>query len=456
MNTTQIYEAVEKLATNLNHGSFIYDFLLAYNIPKSTISRLKNGGLNLSKSEGEVLLKRKLFFREEKDNLLSTIDDLKKEKRIISQQPRFIVVTDYRTFLAFDTKTRESLYINISELHKYFDFFLPWAGIEKSQAQIENLLDRKAAEKMAKLYDEIKRDNYLDSKNKTHSLNVFLSRLLFCFFAEDTGIFPENLFKNFIEQHTGEDGPDLKEKLQKLFSILNTQEDKRGSLPEYLNRFPFVNGGLFKDSIDIPEFNKKSRKAFIENCNLDWSQINPDIFGSMIQAVVHPAERGSLGMHYTSVANIMKVIGSLFLDELKSEYSRYCQLNEDTVSDATQSEKNAHINKLKKLLSRITRIKFLDPACGSGNFLIIAYKELRKLEMDIIKTIHELSLDQSLTLPSVSLNSFFGIEIEDFASEIAKLSLWLAQHQMNLEYTYLIKKTESNLHLHGQHTHYSI
>jgi hypothetical protein len=444
MNIAQIESNLQKMLKSFNKDSFIYDLLLAYGQPKASITRLQQGGLNLSKVKGEIAWKKKLLFKSElKRDLHELIEDLKADEKAIKHDPRFIVVTDFKTLLAVDRKTTDTLDVPITELAKHFDFFLPWAGMEKAQHQNENPADVKAAERMAKLYDEIKKDNPTKTQEEVHSLNVFLSRLLFCFFAEDTGIFEEDQFTNGIASHTQVDGSDLSTYLDKLFDVMNTDNGKRKNLPAYLDSFPYVNGGLFKNKHKAPVFTRRSRQTIIEIGELDWSAINPDIFGSMIQAVVTPEHRGGLGMHYTSVPNIMKVIEPLFLNELKEEY---------------EQGKNEP-RRLAKLLDRIARIKIFDPACGSGNFLIIAYKELRWLEMKIhlrFKYLKELTnkrnpnqleidlipKDQIKVIQSyqlslfsgVALTQFCGIELDDFAHEVAILSLWLAEHQMNMQF----------------------
>ena len=318
--------------------------------------------------------------------------------------------------MAIDTKTKDSLDTPFSELPTYYAFFLPWAGMEKSATPTENPADVKAAERMAKLFDEIKRDNPDFTREYVHGLNVFLTRLLFCFFAEDTEIFPKGAFTQAIGSYTQTDGSDLGDFLTRLFAVLNTPERlRRKDLPDYLQKFPYVNGGLFRDAMPLPNFSPRSRSAIIKSGELDWAAINPDIFGSMIQAVVTEEDRGDMGIHYTSVPNIMKVIKPLFLDELYEEFAK-----------AQKQEKNK-IDRLKKLLTRISEIRIFDPACGSGNFLIIAYRELRKLEIAILEEIGERNL-----FSCIELRNFYGIEIADFACEVAKLSLWLTEHQMNM------------------------
>jgi hypothetical protein len=417
MNIAQIEENLTKLIANFSKEDFIYDLLLAYGLPKTTITLLKKGKHNLSKKEGQIILKKKLFFQEsENQDLHALIDSIQKDEATHRHNPRFIIVTDYENILAIDTKTKDTLDEKIVNLNKRFDFFLPWAGMEKANHKNENPADVKAAEKMAKIYDEIQKDNQFTNKEDLHALNTFLSRLLFCFFAEDTGIFKTSAFTNGISSHTQTDGSDLDQYLNRLFEALNTQS--RANYPDYLSEFPYVNGGLFGDSYFAPKFSVRSRKMIIECGELDWSAINPDIFGSMIQAVVHTDQRGSMGMHYTSVPNIMKVIEPLFLNELKEEFEK----NYDNKK------------KLNQLLTRLENLRIFDPACGSGNFLIIAYKEIKNLEIEIYQRIQQITEKPSFAFSRVKLSQFYGIELDDFACEVATLSLWLAEHQMNVKF----------------------
>lgn len=410
MNIAQIENNLQHLVKTFSKESFIYDLLLAYGQPKATIQRIKVGGLNLSKVDGEIAWKKKLFFKAATGiDLHQLFAEITGDNNSLKHDPRFVVLTDFQNLLALDTKTQDTLDIPILEIAKHFDFFLPWAGMEKAQHQNENPADVRAAEKMAKLYDDIKKDNPIETQAEIHNLNVFLSRLLFCFFAEDTGILEKGQFTIGVSSHTQQDGSDLNTYLDKLFEVMNTEPSKRENLPQYLAEFPYVNGGLFRNKHTAPLFTRKSRQSVIDSGELDWSAINPDIFGSMIQAVITPEHRGGLGMHYTSVPNIMKVIEPLFLNELYEEF------------EAAKGNNK----RLNALLHRIWNIKIFDPACGSGNFLIIAYKELRKLEMEIFKSMG------SLALSNISLSNFYGIELDDFAHEVAILSLWLAEHQMN-------------------------
>lgn len=438
LNIAQIEQNIANVFHNLSTGDihkddFIYELLLGYGHLKQSVSRLKSGERNIASKDNkskhdEVIWKRHLHFKVvDGTSLHSEIDAIRKGKITNNYRIRFVIVTNFDEFLAVDTKTTETLDIKFSDLPKQFDFFLPWAGMEKAVYQGENPADVKAAEKMAKLFDLIKADNFDDSDSDNlealHNLNVFLTRLLFCYFAEDTGIFSDNQFSSVIQSHTKEDGSDVAEYLDRLFGVLNTPKSQRKNLPDFLDAFEYVNGGLFSDSISAPKFSRKSRRILIEcGSELDWSGINPDIFGSMIQAVVHPDQRGGMGMHYTSVTNIMKVIEPLFLNDLYKELEK-----------AENSP-----TKLQRLQQRLGEIKIFDPACGSGNFLIIAYKELRKLEMEVIKRLQELESEKSGQVSQaftvIKLSQFYGIELDDFAHEVAILSLWLTEHQMNVEF----------------------
>ena len=432
MTIIEIENNLNNLISNFNKETFIFDLLLAYGTPKSTIKRLIGSDHDKLDSNGELIVRKKLFFKVASKNLHSVIDELKTQKEVTKHSPRFIIVTDFETLLAYDTKTSDSLDTELLNIVNHYDFFLPLAGMEKANFQDENPADVRASIKMAKLYDELQKNNKFESKEDIHSLNVFLTRLLFCYFAEDTNIFEENLFTYSISSHTLPDGSDVNNYMERLFSIFNTPTDKREkNTPEYLQKFPYVNGGLFKDVVKVPTFTTKSRNILIEVGQLKWSEINPDIFGSMIQAVVTSDHRGNMGMHYTSVPNIMKVIEPLFLDELYLEFEKAYE----------------NKSKLQMLLNRLAKIKIFDPACGSGNFLIIAYKKLRQLEMSIMQRIDSLSKEKTFQFSEIKLTQFYGIELDDFAHEVAMLSLWLAEHQMNLEFYKAFGRTSPSLPL---------
>lgn len=416
MAIIDLEDKIVDIVNKKNKNEFIYEFIKVYDIPNSTITKLKNGTNNRSKHLGEVHLKNKLFFKETEGNVFDAFAHLEEEIIKISSIPRYLIATDYKTILAKDTKTGESLDISFEELPLHFDFFLAWNGIEKVAFEKENPLDIKAAERFARLFDVLNKEIDRDDEEERHALNLFLTRLLFCLFAEDTGIFEKGIFTNGIKKYTDENGLNMNQYLDGLFRVLDIPS--RENVDTIYKNFPYVNGQLFTDVHKSLKFNYKSRKLMIE-CGelLEWSKINPDIFGSMIQAVATEDNRSHLGMHYTSVPNIMKVINPLFLDSLNLAFG----------------DSYNNLDKLVALYDRIGKIKFFDPACGSGNFLIITYKRLRELEMQIFERINELNGDNMFYFPSVNLKQFFGIEIDDFAHEVAKLSLWIAEHQANME-----------------------
>jgi len=346
MKSTEIQTNVQALIDNFLKEEFIYELLIAYGISKTSVTRLKKGDYNMSKIEGEILYKKKVFFKVEvADKLLSSIDAISKDDRILKQQPRFVILTDYKQLVAKDLKKGKNLDIEINQLPNYFDYFLPLAGSEVYNASNDNEADRDASYKMAALYDLLIEENpsIYNSKESIHNLNIFLSRLLFCFFAEDTEIFEQDsIFTNSLAQHTAENGKDTHTFLDDLFDRLNTKDTDLAEVPNYLTKFPYVNGGLFNEKINSPIFTSKARKTLIDLGELQWSEINPDIFGSMIQAVVDKDYRSDLGMHYTSVENILKLIKPLFLDELYEAY-----------------ENATTINQLRKLLTELLSLSFL-------------------------------------------------------------------------------------------------
>ena len=289
-------------------------------------------------------------------------------------------------------------------------------------SEYQPTVDQEATNKFGEIFDQLLTENpdVLKTAKGRHALNVFFTQLLFCFFAEDTGIFTENQFTNAVGSHTQADGSDVADFLAALFTALDTEDP--AAKPSHLAGFPYVNGRLFTVTAEqtVPRFTKKARDLLIQSGTLIWREINPDIFGSMFQAIVTPGKRRDLGQHYTSVPNILKTIEPLFLDGLKAEF--------DAAYDAPR--------KLERLLARIGDIRVFDPACGSGNFLVIAYKELRRLEHAILERLNE--LDQRYQMlyaeSKINIENFFGIEIDDFAVEVAILSLWIAKHQMNSEF----------------------
>ena len=408
----------------------LYDLLAAYGRSAGSITRLRKGDLNVARDPqaGEVAQKNVVYFRpvpreSSTDELLELMGELTDAEHVTRYSPRFVLVTDYHRLLAYDTRTRETLSTLLGEIGQHVAFFLPWAGMEKTTYISEHHADRKAADKMAVLFDELLKvtPSLKETPQSRHNLNTFFSRLLFCFFAEDTEVFTSNQFTNAVGSLTLKDGSDTHEVIAQIFAALDAEarEDK----PAVAAGFPYVNGRLFavQSGQYVPVFNRRARELLLELGALQWGDINPDIFGSMFQSVIDAGQRANLGQHYTSVPNILKTIEPLFLDDLKAE-----------LEAAEGSTK-----RLRKLLDRIAGIKVFDPACGSGNFLVIAYKELRKLEHAILEKLQELSGDyqsQLLLESRIRIENFYGIEIDDFPAEIAVLSLWIAKHQMNVEF----------------------
>ena len=419
-NYLEFEDRLQSIVENLNESDFIYEFLSLYGLPKATISKLKQGTSNLSNLENVKHLKNKIYFAVSPQGKTLEMFANIAEELGVNDATRFIFTTDFKNINAKDVKTGDTLDINFADLQKHFDFFLPLMGVEKVEYDKENPLDQKAASRFLRVYDELATANQnIDPK----VLNLFLIRLLFCLFAEDTGIFEKDSFTSDVKRLAQAAGSDLNAPIAQIFEKLSRKENVGDAA--WLQKYPYVNGNLFTSPHERLNFTPKAKKLIIEaGSMLNWSQINPDILGSMIQTASSKSLRQNLGMHYTSVENIMKVIRPLFLDKLKNELR-------EILSSSYKNE--TKISKLKQLLSRIGGMKFFDPACGSGNFLIIAYKEMRRLEIEIYEEI--IRLDQQIMLfdPIVQLSQFYGIEIDDFAHEVAMLSLWISDHLMNTE-----------------------
>ena len=328
--------------------------------------------------------------------------------------PKYILVSDFDRIKLFDLDERTEHEFHISEFYKNVKLFGFIAGYQKRVFKEEDPVNIKAAELMGKLHDQLKEFGY-----EGHPLEVYLVRLLFVLFADDTGIFEKDIFKEFIDQKTNQDGSDLGGWLAQFFQVLNTPNEKRfKNIDEHLRQFPYVNGGLFEEFLPIAAFNSKMRAILLEASALDWGKISPAIFGSLFQSVMNPKERRNLGAHYTSEKNIFKLIKPLFLDELREEFEKV----------------KSNSNKLREFHKKLSTLKFLDPACGSGNFLIITYRELRLLEIDILRELFkygETVLDISQII-WIDVDQFYGIEYDEFASRIAEVAMWLIDHQMNM------------------------
>ena len=433
----------DSFSTNgMNAAKVGYKLLYSFGKGERDIERYKEGKGVVRNFDG--LLIKGLFCYQPVSmfGLTAQLEQLKANPQIIKAAPKIIAVSDGKTILAYDLREKDTYENQLERLPSDFAFFYPLMDVERVHYVEESPADIKAAEKLAKLHDELRSYNEFRSDDDLHDLNIFISRLLFCFFAEDTGIFEENLFTSSIQRYTKEDGSDLSDYLANTFRIMDVSLRGMDTM-SIIKQFPYVNGGLFSKHIQIPRMGAKARRIIIECGELDWKDINPDIFGSMIQAVVNPEERANQGMHYTSVPNIMKVINPLFLDELRGEFNKLNEFYEQKLqmknigaltTKQFYDELKPVIKKGDALLKRMSRMKFFDPACGSGNFLIITYKCLRFLEMDILALQRKCTPEGEIMFVDnsvISLSQFYGIELLDFPHEIAMLSLWLAEHQMN-------------------------
>lgn len=440
----QATDALEQLGRRgTSAPEFVYDLLRIFaGYGDGQVRRAKEGPGNLAKDGKTILIKNLVVYREAAVNTLAgdcskmydVINDLRNDAKIGKQSPRLYITSNGIHVVAYDPKENDWYENSIELLWKDFEFFTPLAGIEKIQFTQEAEADVKSAELMAKLFDDIRRYNNIRDPQTVHALNVFMSRLLFCFFAEDTGLFPEeNLFTRTLKNHTLEDGSDLGEFIDRAFLAMSTNDlAVLSTLPKLYEVFPYVNGGLFRDRYPIPVLSRRARTLIINCGEYNWREINPDIFGSMIQAVVTPEQRAGLGMHYTSVPNIEKVIRPLFLDALEDEFEAACAEAREKMARKANHDRASQ--RLRNLLIRLSKIKFFDPACGSGNFLIITYKRLRELEIRIWKALREITNVAMLPFPNITLTQFYGIELDEYACDTATLSLWLAEHQMNIKF----------------------
>ncbi|MBQ9363281.1 MAG: class I SAM-dependent DNA methyltransferase [Bacteroidaceae bacterium] len=432
----------DSFSKDANPAEVGYRLLYSFGKSERDIERFKEGKGILKTFDG-LLIKGLFCYKPVKTvQLTQQIERLKSDQQVVKAAPKIVAVSDGKTLLAYDLREKDTYENQLERLPSDFAFFYPLMDVERVHYVEESPADIKAAEKLAKLHDELRAYNEFRTGDDLHDLNIFITRLLFCFFAEDTGIFEENLFTDSIRRFTKEDGSDLSDYMNDTFNVMDLSV-RRMDIPSIVKQFPYVNGGLFSKHIQIPQMGAKARRLIIECGELDWKDINPDIFGSMIQAVVNPEERASQGMHYTSVPNIMKVINPLFLDDLRKNYHELSELYEQKrqmleIGAINQKqfadECKSILRKSETLLGRMSRMKFFDPACGSGNFLIITYKCLRFLEMDILALQRKCTQGGNLLIVDnsvISLNQFYGIELLDFPHEVAMLSLWLAEHQMN-------------------------
>ncbi len=415
MNAVEIEEAVSALAAAPFDGeTFPFAFLEAFGNKATTIKRLRSGDSNQSDLPGGVLQRNNIHILVcPVGQVGAGLESLRRSGATARQKAKFILATDGVSLEAEDLVNGETIACEYPAFGDHFGFFLPLAGITTVRQIRESAFDIKATGRLNRLYVELLRINPdWTREDLREQMNHFMARLIFCFFAEDTGIFPEGLFTQTVAQMSAGDGADVHEILAELFRAMGTAIAERGEMRRWAAQFPYVNGGLFSDDLGaVPVFSKVARSYLIHVGNLDWRQVNPDIFGSMIQAVADEAERGALGMHYTSVPNILKVLNPLFLDDLREQLA--------AAGDNGR--------KLLALRRRLARIRVFDPACGSGNFLVIAYKEMRAIEAEVNRRRGE-----GGRRSEIPLSNFRGIEIRHFAAEIARLALVIAKYQCDV------------------------
>lgn len=421
MNAVEIEAALSDLALQpFDREEFSFAFLAAFGHKDTTLKRLRTGNNNTSDVPGGVLLRNHIHIAACKTGTVGeTLRALRNSPATTKAKAKFILATDGHTLEAEELIGGETRTCDYANFPNHFGFFLPLAGISTIQEIKDNPIDVRATGRLNKLYVELLRENPDWATNeRRHDMNHFMARLIFCFFAEDTDIFSgTSLFTETVERMSERDGSNTHEVLETIFRAMNLKVTERTNavprLPNWANNFPYVNGGLFSGSTEVPCFTRMARTYLLHAGGLNWKEINPDIFGSMIQAVADDEERGSLGMHYTSVPNILKVLNPLFLDGLR------VQLTEAGDND----------RKLLNLRKRMARIRVFDPACGSGNFLVIAYKQMREIEAEINRRRGEAHLGSE-----IPLTNFRGVELRDFPAEIARLALIIAEFQCDVLY----------------------
>ena len=416
MNPVEIEEAVSQLALEpFDRGEFPFSFLRAFGNPETTIKRLRTGSTNQS-DVGGVLQRSNIHIATcDAGEVEATLGVLRDSPKTATAKAKFILATDGDSFQAEDRTSGETVACDYADFPDHFGLFLPLAGITTVEQIRESSFDIRATGRLNKLYVELLKDNPDWAKaERRPDMNHFMARLIFCFFAEDTDIFVgEGLFTKTVEQMSARDSSDTHAVISEIFRSMDTKiaDRQMAGIARYANQFPYVNGQLFSGSTEVPRFTKIARSYLNHIGNLNWKKINPDIFGSMIQAVADDEERGALGMHYTSVPNILKVLNPLFLDDLRGKLE----------------EAGDNGRKLLNLRNRMARIRVFDPACGSGNFLVIAYKQMREIEAEINRRRGE--PDRRSDIP---LTNFRGIELRDFPAEIARLALIIAEFQSDV------------------------
>jgi hypothetical protein len=418
LNAVEIEQAISHLAEQpFDAANFPYSFLEAFGNKETTIKRLRKGDSNKSDVGGVLQTSNIHMATCAKGEVAGTLAALRASPATARAKAKFILATDGADFEGEDLVSGSTVACAYQDFPDHFGFFLPLAGISTVEQISENAFDIRATSRLNRLYVELLKTNpKWDSDERRHDMNHLLARLIFCFFAEDTDIFPGNsLFTGTVERMSERDASNTHEVIGTLFRAMSTKTEERdvANIPRWADALPYVNGGLFSDSLDMPRFSKVARSYLLHIGSLDWKKINPDIFGSMIQAVAEDEERGALGLHYTSVPNILKVLNPLFLDDLRGKLQ----------------EAGDNPRKLLNLRDRIKRIRVFDPACGSGNFLVIAYKAMREIEAEVNKRRGE-----SERRSDIPLTNFRGIELRDFPAEIARLALIIAEFQCDVLY----------------------
>lgn len=399
---------------------FLVEFFNVFGISSKRVSTFEHRVKKLDEKDGYIdLLWKGIILIEMKSrgkNLDKAYQQAKEYTHGLKQHelPKYILICDFENFRLYDLEEDKLIDFKLNDLVNNVQHFGYILGYQKKVYKEQDPANIKAAELMGKLHDRLEEIGYTG-----HPLEVYLVRILFCLFAEDTTIFNKQQFQDYLEQRTAEDGSDLAAKLQELFQVLNTPNEKRfKNLDEQLADFPYVNGKLFEEILPTASFDTKMRQALLNCCYIDWSKISPAIFGSMFQSVMNPKERRSLGAHYTSETNILKLIKPLFLDELWNEFNK--------IKD--------NKNKLADFHKELRKLTFLDPACGCGNFLVITYRELRLLELEILR--HQYKNQQVTSIENIiwlNIDQFYGIEYEEFPARIAEVAMWLIDHQMNMQ-----------------------
>lgn len=421
MNAVEIEAALSELAQQpFDAAEFPFAFLAAFGNKETTLKRLRTGNNNASDVSGGVLQRNNIHIAVcEAGTVGDILRALRASPATSKAKAKFILATDGQTLEAEELASGDTIACAYPNFPDHFGFFLPLAGISTIKEIKDNPIDVRATGRLNKLYVELLRENPgWATAERRHDMNHFMARLIFCFFAEDTDIFNgEGLFTKTIDQMGERDGSNTHQVLSDIFRAmnirLNERSDAQPRLPQWADSFPYVNGGLFSGSAEVPRFTRIARTYLLHAGSLKWREINPDIFGSMIQAVADDEERGALGMHYTSVPNILKVLNPLFLDDLRAQLA----------------EAGDNKIKLLNLRKRMARIRVFDPACGSGNFLVIAYKQMREIEAEINRRRGEAHLGSE-----IPLTNFRGIELRDFPAEIARLALIIAEFQCDVLY----------------------